>query len=191
MKKFILLLLCLNVIPAIAQKQSTWKADPNHSRLSFGITHLGIATIDGNFTKFTATATTTYADFSDAVFEMTAETASIDTDVEARDKHLRSADFFNVEKHPKMTFKSTAIKKTDTDKYQLFGLLTMNGISKSVTLDLWYRGQLVNPQSNATTAGVQVTGTIKRSDFNIGPKFAPPMLSDEVWIRADCEFIRQ
>src|SRR5690606_16075532 len=131
------------------------------------------------------------ADFSDAVFELSAETTSIDTDVEPRDKHLRSADFFDVEKFPKMTFKSTAIKKTGTDKYQLTGLLTLHGVSKSVTLELWYRGTVVNPQSKATTAGIQVTGVIKRSDFNVGPGFAPPMLSDEVWIKADCELVKK
>ena len=170
--------------------QTTWQADPMHSKLSFGITHLGISTVDGIFEKFTATATTTNADFSDVAFEMTAETASINTNVEPRDKHLKSADFFDVAKYPKMHFKSSSIKNTGTDKYQLTGMLTMHGVSKAVTLDLWYRGTLVNPMSKATTAGFQITGVVKRSDFGIGPNFSPPMLSNEVWITADIEFIR-
>lgn len=189
MKKFVLFLLTFYAFSTVTA-QSVWHADPNHSKLSFGITHFGISTVTGNFDKFTVTATTQSADFSDAVFDVSAETASIDTDVDARDKHLRSADFFDVVKYPKMTFKSSSIKKTGTDKYQLVGILTLHGVSKSVTLDLWYRGTLVNPGSQATTAGVQVTGTIKRSDFKLGTGFPEPMLSDDVMITANCEFIR-
>ncbi|MBF6608338.1 MAG: YceI family protein [Flavobacterium sp.] len=189
--KNVYLLLLATASFLTANAQSEWHADPMHSKLGFGITHLGISTVDGHFKNFSVTATTKAADFSDAVFELSAETTSIDTDVEPRDKHLRSADFFDVEKFPKMTFKSTAIKKTGTDKYQLTGLLTLHGVSKSVTLELWYRGTVVNPQSKATTAGIQVTGVIKRSDFNVGPGFAPPMLSDEVWIKADCELVKK
>ncbi|HEX8563506.1 MAG TPA: YceI family protein [Flavobacterium sp.] len=189
MKKIFLLLAFWAAFNSSAQ--SNWKADPNHSKLSFGITHLGLATIDGNFNKFTAAATTGAADFSDATFELSAETASIDTDVEARDKHLRSSDFFDVEKFPTMTFKSSSIRKVGTDRYQISGILTLHGIAKAVTLDMWYRSTLVNPMSKATTAGAQFTGVIKRSDFMIGPDFPEPMLSDQVMIKADVEFIRQ
>jgi len=108
--------------------------------------------------------------------------------VEMRDKHLRSADFFDVEKFPTMTYKSTGIKKVAENKYTLTGNLTLHGVTKPVTMDLWYRGTIVNPQSKTPTAGFQLTGTIKRSDFGIGEKFAPPMLSDEVKIKADGEF---
>ena len=171
--------------------QSTWKSDPNHSKLTFGVTHLGISDVEGLFKTFSATATASKDDFSDAVFELTADVSSVDTEVEMRDKHLRSADFFDVEKFPTMTFKSTSINKVSDNKYKISGNLTLHGITKPVTMDLWYRGTITNPQSKAVIAGFQLTGTLKRSDFDFGTKFAAPMLSDEVVIRADGEFKKQ
>lgn len=186
-KLFSILIIALSSGSLFAQS-TTWTADPMHSKLSFSITHLGISEVDGVFDKFTASASSTKPDFSDAVFELTTDVSSIDTDVEMRDKHLKSPDFFEVEKYAAMTFKSTAIKKVSENKYQLTGNLTLRGITKPVTMDLWYRGTIVNPQSKANTAGFQLTGTIKRSDFGLGAKFAAPMLSDEVKIKADGEF---
>ena len=170
--------------------QTTWNADPMHSKLSFSITHMGIAEIDGLFNKFSASAVTNKSDFSDAVFELSTEVASINTQVEMRDDHLRSADFFAVEKHPAMTFKSTSIKQVSKGKYTLNGNLTLHGITKPVSMNLWYRGTNVDAKSGKSTSGFQLTGTIKRSDFNIGPKFPAPVLSDEVKIKADGEFIK-
>lgn len=171
--------------------QTTWNADLMHSKLTFSVTHLGISDIEGLFNTFKASATTNAADFSDAVFELSTTVASINTQVEMRDDHLRSADFFEVEKYPEMTYKSTSIAKVGKDRYKLTGNLSLHGITKPVSMDLWYRGTIENPQSKAPTAGFQLTGTIKRSDFNIGPKFPAPMLSDEVRIKADGEFIKQ
>ena len=90
-----------------------------------------------------------------------------------------------------MTFKSTGIKKAGKDRYKVSGNLTMHGVTKPVTMDLWYRGTVVNPQSKAQTAGFKLTGVLKRSAFNVGPNFPPPMISDEVQIFADGEFIKQ
>jgi len=188
MKKLFSLLMFSFLSVSVFAQTSSWKVDPMHSQLSFSTTHLGISDVDGLFKKFEATATGSAADFSDAVFELSADVASINTEVEMRDKHLRSADFFDVEKFPTMTYKSTGIKKVAENKYTLTGNLTLHGVTKPVTMDLWYRGTIVNPQSKTPTAGFQLTGTIKRSDFGIGEKFAPPMLSDEVKIKADGEF---
>ena len=188
MKKLFSLLMFSFLSASVFAQTSSWKVDPMHSQLSFSTTHLGISDVDGLFKKFEATATGSAADFSDAVFELSADVSSIDTEVEMRDKHLRSADFFDVEKFPTMTYKSTGIKKVAENKYTLTGNLTLHGVTKPVTMDLWYRGTIVNPQSKTPTAGFQLTGTIKRSDFGIGEKFAPPMLSDEVKIKADGEF---
>lgn len=171
--------------------QTTWKADPNHSKLTFSTTHLGIADIAGLFKTFDVTVTTNQENFSDAVFTLSADVGSIDTEVEMRDNHLKSADFFESAKYPKMTFKSTSIEKNGNDKYKLTGNLTIRDITKPVSMDLWYRGTIQNPQSKATTTGFQLTGTIKRSDFNVGPKFPAPMISDEVQIKADGEFIQK
>ena len=91
-----------------------------------------------------------------------------------------------------MTFKSTSIEKTkDKNRYKLKGNLTMHGITKPVTVDLWYRGAITDAQNGKRIAGFQVTGTLNRSDFNIGPKFPEAMISDKVTIKADGEFIKQ
>jgi Uncharacterized conserved protein len=116
--------------------------------------------------------------------------ASIDTRIEARDNHLKSPDFFDAEKYSNITFKSTAVKKAGKDKYKLTGNLTMHGVTKQVTLDWTFRGTTVNPMSNASTTGFQLTGEIKRSDFLIGAKFPDAMVSDVVRIKADGEFTK-
>jgi len=171
--------------------QTTWKADPMHSKLTFSVMHLGISDVAGLFKTFDVTVVTSKDDFSDAVFELSADVASINTEVEMRDNHLRSADFFEVEKYPKMTFKSTSIKKVRKGKYKLAGNFTLHGVTKPVTMDLWYRGTIENPQGKAKTAGFQLTGSLNRSDFGIGPKFPPPMIGNQVKIKADGEFIKQ
>ncbi|MNT07221.1 hypothetical protein D3C72_1419170 [compost metagenome] len=171
--------------------QTTWKADPMHSKLAFSTVHHGISDIAGLFKIFEITATTKQTDFSDAVFNLSTEVTSIDTEVEMRDNHLRSDEFFDVKQYPKMTFESSSIQKTGQNKYNLTGKLTLHGITKTVTVNMWYRGTIENPQNKAITAGFQFTAVLKRSDFNIGPKFPAPMISDEVMIKADCEFIKQ
>lgn len=171
--------------------QTTWKVDNAHSNLGFTVTHLGIADVPGAFNDFDATISASEDDFSDAVIELSAEVASIDTEVDKRDEHLKSADFFNVAEYPTLTFKSTGIKKAGKDKYRVSGDLTFHGITKPVVMDLWYRGTLENPMSKKPTAGFQLTGTIKRADFDLGPGFPAPMISEEVRIKADGEFVKQ
>lgn len=174
-------------LSAIAQ--DTWTADPYHSKLGFTVTHLGIADVPGHFGDYDVTITASKEDFSDAVVELTVQVASIDTRVEQRDNHLRSPDFFNVEQYPTMTFKSKSIKKAGKNKYKVTGDLTLLGVTKSVTVDMEHRGTTANPNANgAPVAGIQITGTIKRSDFGVGKDFPAPMISDEVVIKADGEF---
>lgn len=108
-----------------------------------------------------------------------------------RDDDLRSANFFEVEKYPTMTFKSTSLKKISKNKYKLVGNLTLHGITKPVTMDLWFRGTAENPLNKITSAGFQITGSLKRSDFGIGPKFLPSFIGDKVSIKSDGEFIKQ
>lgn len=191
MKKIAIILSSLFVLTAFTTTSDTWKNDKPHSQLAFTITHLGISDVSGTFNDFDVNVTSSKKDFSDASFELTAKTASIDTRVEQRNNHLKSADFFDVAKYPEMTFKSTSLKKNGKDTYKLSGNLTLHGITKPVTMNLKYRGVTQNPMSKATTAGFQLDGVIKRSDFNVGPGFPAPMLSDEVRIKADGEFIQK
>ena len=191
MKKTTIILSVFFVLTAFTAAINTWKNDKPHSQLAFTVTHLGISDISGTFNDFDVTVNSSKPDFSDASFELTAKTASIDTRVEARNNHLKSADFFDAVKYPELIFKSTSLEKQDMDNYKLSGNLTMHGITKPVTMNLKYRGITQNPMSKATTAGFQLDGVIKRSDFNIGAGFPAPMLSDEVRIKADGEFIKK
>lgn len=172
--------------------QTTWNVDNAHSKIKFSTVHNGISDVDGWFQEFNSTITASKEDFSDAVFELTIPVESIDTGVKMRDDHLRSADFFEVEKYPTMTYKSTSIQPTGKENhYKLTGQLSMHGVTKTITMDLWYRGNYTNPENKATSAGFKVTGILKRSDFNIGPKFPSAMISDDVAIVADLEYIKQ
>jgi polyisoprenoid-binding protein YceI len=189
MKRYLLTLAALALLPVAAFAQTTWKSDPAHSRLGFTIAHLGISEISGAFNKFEVTITSAKADFSDAVFQLTTDVASIDTAVGQRNDHLRSPDFFDVAKHPTMTFTSKSITSAGKDRYKLSGELTIHGVTKPVTADLWYRGTTTN--QGKATAGFQLTATLRRSDFGVGPKFPPPMIADEFTVKADGEFIKQ
>lgn len=167
---------------------AVWKNDKAHSQLAFTVTHLGVSDVSGTFNDFSAEVKSSKADFSDAEFTLVAKVGSIDTRVEMRDNHLKSADFFDAEKYPELTFKSTGIKAAGKNKFKLNGNLTIRGITKPVVLDLIYRGVIENPMSKKPTTGFQVSGVIKRSDFSIGNGFPAPMISDEVVIKADGEF---
>ena len=190
MKKLFLITTAFIALTAFTTIGGIWTNDDPHSQLGFTVTHLGIADVSGVFHDFDVTVKSTKPDFSDASFELTAKTASIDTRVEARNKHLKSADFFDVEKYPALTFKSTGIKTVDTNQYKLTGDLTMHGVTRPVTMDLFYNGTVENPMNKKQTAGFQISGTIKRSDFNIGNSFPAAMVSDEVRIKADGEFVQ-
>lgn len=190
MKKIIFILAAFMMLTAFTTAVSTWQNDDAHSQLGFTVTHLGIADVSGTFNDIDVTVKSSKPDFSDASFELTAKTASIDTRVEARNNHLKSADFFDVEKYPVMSFKSTSIRKVSKNKYRLTGDLNLHGITKQVTMDLLYRGSVENAMSKKQTVGFQVTGTINRTDFNLGNGFPPPMISNEVRIKADGEFVQ-
>jgi polyisoprenoid-binding protein YceI len=187
MKKTIILIAAA-LLNTAAFAQSTWKNDPMHSKLGFTITHLMVSDVDGIFKDFTATIVAAKPDFSDAKFTLTVNTTSVNTDVDYRDKDLRSASYFDVDKFPTLTFTTTGISTISTNHYKLTGDLTLHGVTKSVTMDLWYRGTIVNPMSKKDDAGFKLTGVIKRSDFNFAAQAPSAMLSDEIIINANGEF---
>jgi polyisoprenoid-binding protein YceI len=189
MKKLLFAFTAFIALAATTQP-ALWKSDKAHSQLGFTVTHLGISDVSGTFNDFDVSIRATKEDFSDAAIEMTAKVASIDTRVEARDNHLKSADFFDAEKHPEIKFKSTSLKKNGKNRFSLTGDLTIHGVTKKVTMDLIYRGSTLNPMSKAKTVGFQLKGTIDRRDFNIGAGFPPPMISNQVRILADGEFVQ-
>lgn len=189
MKKSTILFSVLVILSSFAVFSSSWKNDKPHSQLGFTVTHLGINDVSGTFNEFEATINSSKPDFSDATFELTAKVASIDTRVEARNNHLKSPDFFDAEKFPLLTYKSSSLTKTGKDSYKVTGDLTIHGVTKTVTMDLVYRGTIENPMSKKPTAGFSLKGSINRSDFGIGDKFPSMMISNEVSIKADGEFM--
>lgn len=189
MKKTIILL-AVALLNTAAFAQTTWNSDKMHSKLQFTVTHLMVSDIDGEFKDFSATITASKPDFSDAKFQLTANTASVNTGVDQRDGHLKTDAFFDVAKYPTLTFTSINVTPTSPNHYKLTGNLTLHGVTKPVTLDLWHRGTITNPMSKADDAGFQITGVIKRSDFNFGSGFGSSVLSDEVAVKANGEFAK-
>lgn len=189
--KQVLSLLFIAFLSTSIFAQTTWKADPAHTQVSFGITHMGISEVEGLFREFDGSIMASKEDFSDAQYEITIEVPSIDTGIEMRDNHLKSEDFFDAEKHPKMTFKSTSSGKVGDGKYKVTGDLTFHGITRPVTLDVWYRGTIENPQNGDVISGFAISGNVKRSDYNLGADFPEAVLSDNVLIDVDGEFKKQ
>ena len=190
MKKVFFIISSFFILTAFTTLNNVWTNDDAHSQVSFTVKHLGISDVSGTFNDFDVKITAVKPDYSDAVVEFTAKVASIDTRVDARDNHLKSADFFDVAKYPELSFKSTSIKPAGKNKYKLNGDLTLHGITKPITVDMEYKGSVENAMNKKQTAGFQVTGVIKRSDFNLGNGFPAPMISDEVRIKADGEFVQ-
>lgn len=169
---------------------NTWKADKAHSKLGFVVTHLMVTDVEGSFKNFESTITASKDDFSDAKITLSADVNSVNTEDDQRDGHLKTADFFDAEKYPKITFVSSNVKKVSANKFVITGALTLHGVTKTVVLNSTLRGVTVNPMNKKTIAGFKVTGTIKRADFNLGAKYPNAMLSDEITLNANTEFVK-
>lgn len=195
MKKLVFLLFAVASM-GLASAQTTWTNDPAHSRLGFKVKHLTVSEINGYFSDFSVSVTTSKADYSDAKIKLTAKIASVNTGVEARDNHLKTADFFDAEKYATLTFESTSFTKIPvkakvkgaSEKALLKGNLTLHGVTKPVVLTVTYYGTVTNPMNQQTTAGFHISGTLKRSDFGIGTKFPEAVVGDEISIIVDAEF---
>jgi polyisoprenoid-binding protein YceI len=155
------------VFAATAFGQTTvWKLDKVHSNVMFTVRHLVVSEVTGSFGDFTVNFVNTKEDFSDAGIDAVIQTASINTQNERRDAHLKSDDFFNAEKFPEMKFKSTSLKKVADNKYELLGDLTIRDITKPVKFDVTHLG-VVSAGQMGTRSGWKATTTINRFDFNL------------------------
>jgi polyisoprenoid-binding protein YceI len=188
MKKTILSTAALFILAGSTFAQD-WNLDKAHSQVNFTIGHMGINEIGGTFGTVTAKFTSAKEDFSDAVIELTADVNSINTGNEQRNNHLKTDAFFDAAKFSTLTFKSTSFKKVSDKNYQLTGDLTFHGITKTVTLNATLNGTATNMQKK-TVAGFKVTGIVKRSDFNIGMAMPAGMLTDDVTLVANTEFVK-
>lgn len=189
MKKFTALVAFLFLtVTTFAQTQ--WKVDPFHSSLNFNISHSGISIVNGNFLDYTGTLSTTGEALNDAKFDFTVQVKSINTNVENRDNHLRSADFFEVEKYPTMTFKSTKILPTGKpDRYLLYGKLTIKDVTKDVIFDVNYGGNVKSDKGEKL--GMKAETTINRFDYNINFDPTAVGVGKDVTIIVHLQFAKQ
>ena len=173
---------------------ATYKIDPAHSEINFKIKHLMITNVTGSFTKFEGGMESDKDDFTDAKIHFEAETASITTHNEQRDGHLRSAEFFDAEKFPKVTFDSTSFEKKGEDDYTLTGNLTMHGVTKFVTLDAELGGVTTDPWGQSKV-GFEIAGRINRKEFglewNTPLETGGVMLGDEVKLQINVQLVKQ
>jgi polyisoprenoid-binding protein YceI len=161
-----LALLVASLLLAGTSQATTWKQDAAHSQVKFSVTHLVISEVTGSFKDFDVTLTQGATDFAGSTLEATIKTSSVNTENDARDKHLRSDDFFNAEKYPDITFKSTAFEKTGNDTYAIKGNLTIRDVTKPVVLEAKFLGQVTDPWGNLKV-GFKATGSINRTDFGV------------------------
>ena len=143
-----------------------WAVDAVHSSIDFSIKHLVIAKVKGNFQSFEATIEADPEDLTTADIEFTVDIASIDTRNADRDNHLKSADFFDIENYPNLTFKSTKIIKTDDGEYDVTGDLSLHGLTRPETFKITYEGTAKDPWGNEKV-GFSGTGTINREDYGL------------------------
>ena len=171
-----------------------WLIDPAHSEVQFKIKHLVISTVSGSFKKFEGTVQSEKDDFSDASVQFSAEAASVDTNNEQRDGHLKSDDFFNAVKYPKITFVSAGVEKKGNDEYILKGNLTMRDVTKPVELKVEYGGTTKDLYGQ-TKAGFEVTGKINRQDFGLKwsaiTEAGGLVVSDDVKLIMSIQIIKQ
>jgi polyisoprenoid-binding protein YceI len=174
--------------------KTKWVVDPTHSELGFKIKHLMISNVSGSLKNFEAEAEMDEADFSSAKINLSAEMASLTTNNEQRDNHLRTSDFFEVEKYPELKFRSARIEKINNDNYVLYGDLTLKGVTKPVKLNVEYNGLTKDPWGGER-AGFLIIGKINRSEwgvnFNGVLETGGVMLSEEVRINSEIQLVKQ
>lgn len=181
-------------LPAIAAA-STWTIDPEHSYVGFKVRHLMVSNVKGNFTTFTGAVELDDKDVAKSKVAVNIDTNSIDTNVQKRDEHLRSADFLDVVKYPAMTFTSKKIIQNGKDRLAITGDLTLRGVTREVVLD----AEALSPESKDPWGnirrGTTATTTINRKDFgltwNAALETGGVVVGDEVAIILEIEMIRK
>lgn len=170
MKTNLRLAVAVVAISLSAKAQTNWNVDASHSKLGFAVTHMMVSETEGKFKIYEGKVSSSKADadFTDAKIEFSVDAASINTDDEKRDGHLKSPDFFDVVKYPKITFKSTSMKPGKIKgTYILTGDLTMHGVTKSVTLNAIGASKIVKDPYGMERYAFKVTGIINRKDFGL------------------------
>ncbi len=188
MKKIVLALAMLVSALGIQAQTGKWVNDAAHTRIGFEIEHAGLSIVSGRFTDFDIDVDAAGKNLLETKIVATIKTNSVKTGVEARDNHLKTADFFEADKYPTMVFKSTRMVAKNKTTGKIYGTLTIRDVTRPVVLDAKLIAKKVSPQSKVLTAGFRLKGTIKRSDFNFGPKYLPDLIGNDVNIIIDGEF---
>ncbi len=176
-------LFSLLLLTGVSFAQTTWTIDKAHSKVGFNVAHMGISEVEGKFNEFDGTVSAKTDDFNGAVIEFTSKTASVDTDNEKRDGHLKSPDFFEAEKYPETKFKGTLVK--DGGKYKLKGDLTLHGVTKPVEFDVTYGGTV--DTGKGKKAGFKLAGKINRQEY--GLKWSNKVPTGELVVGDEIEII--
>ena len=173
---------------------ATWTIDPAHSEIGFKIKHLVISTVSGKFTSFEGKLEGDPEDFTQSQISFTADIDSINTGNEQRDGHLKSGDFFDAAKHPKLLFSSTAIVNKNGSDYKVTGDLTIRGTTKPITLNVDFGG-VQNNMYGQTVAGFEITGKINRQEYGLTwsavTEAGGIVVSDDVKLAIDAELVKQ
>ncbi len=175
-----------------AAAQDVYTIDPNHSNVAFKVRHL-VSKVAGEFTDFDGTITADFGNLDVSGVQFSIRAASINTRNEDRDGHLRSPDFFDVEKFPEITFTSTKVTKIDEDSFAVAGTLTMHGVSKLTTLTVDYLGEMT--AMGGTRAGYELSTTLDRKNWEISWNRALDsgglILGDDVEVNINLEVVKQ
>lgn len=173
---------------------ANWIIDTNHSEVAFKVKHLVISHASGKFTSFEGTVTAEKDDFSDAKISFSADIDSIHTGNEQRDGHLKSADFFDAAKFPKLSFVSSSLTPVSGSDYKLKGDFTMHGVTKPIELDVEFGG-VQKDLYGQTVAGFEITGKLKRADFGLTwsavTEAGGLVLGEEVKVHINAEVIKK
>jgi polyisoprenoid-binding protein YceI len=172
--------------------KGVWAVDPNHSGVHFKVRHIGLSNVRGRFNRYESSLTVGDS-LEDTKVEADIELASVDTNQSDRDAHLLSTDFFSADEHPTMTFRSTAVRDGGDGEYEVDGDLTINGITKPVTLEVEFHGTQVFPGDGKEHAGFSATTVINRDEFGID--FNMPLgldtfaLGKKISVELDLQFV--
>lgn len=172
---------------------NNWNLDTVHSGINFTVRHMVVSKVRGRFAKFSGSVALDEGDLTRSVVEATIDTSSIDTGTAQRDDHLRSADFFDVERFPEIRFRSTRIEKLGADRYRLTGELTIRDVTRPITLEAEYGGRGKDPWGNERV-GFTAKGTLDRKDFGLKwnqvLETGGVLVSDRVEIELEVQAVR-
>lgn len=181
-------------VPVTAQA-ARYEIDADHSTAQFAVKHMMVATVRGEFTTLSGVVNIDDKNLQQSSIEASFDAATINTRVEKRDAHLRSADFFDVAKYPKVVFKSTEVKKTGAGKYAVTGNLTLHGVTKAVVLAVESPANEVKDPYGNVKRGAVATATINRKDFglnwNVALEAGGVLVSDTVKVTLELELVRK